>query len=148
MSEDILTHTVRYYWEWIAEFHPVFVFLLVRWALWMLLIAILGLFARRLKPPRGSCSLVVQTGICFIATLAAFTTPIYRIEQMSLDYRNFLLSLAIMGWILLPYLVPKIIVRRLGFQQITGRILYGLELLLLLAQGAILFFRREPCGIG
>ena len=137
---DILTHIAKHFWDLLGYFHPVLCMLFMRWALLLYLLLIFSLIVRALRPPAGVPTLVLQLVVTFLSFSIGFTLSLTEISNAHSVGRNILLVLSFLAWIVMPYFVPRIMIRRLGYQRITSFYLYCFETIILLLQLIILIW--------
>lgn len=131
---DILTQVVDVYWNWIGGFNPILSMFFIRWGVLLLFTLLLGILVRKYKPPFGPISLACQTGVIIGAIMFCFMIPLSKIYYMNRDLHNYLITISFLIWFLSPYFIPKIVIRRRGFQEMVWPYIYGLEVVLLIIQ--------------
>jgi hypothetical protein len=134
MERDILTQLVDCYWDWIAEFQPALLMLILRWGFILILLLVFGIVIRYLHPRWGVHSLAAQIGAVVLALLIAFAVPVEHMTALSKGPRNTWITLALIMWMFFPYFLPHLLIRRMGFQAIMRLALYGIEILLVTTQ--------------
>jgi hypothetical protein len=134
MERDILTQLVDYYWDWIAEFHPALLMLILRWGFILILLLAFGIAIRCLHPRWGAHSLAAQIGAVVLALLIAFAIPVAQMTGIAKGPRNTWITLALIMWMFFPYFLPHLLIRRLGLQSVVRYALYGIEVFLIATQ--------------
>jgi hypothetical protein len=141
---DILARVAHAYWDWIASFSPVLCMLIIRWACLLILLLLFGVAVRFLSTNWFADTLAVQISAATIAIIIGLAISLDNAVQLGQTSRNMLLSLAMILWIILPYFVPRVLIRKRGRQELAWRALYIAEAVLLAIQLLVLYW-STPC---
>ena len=137
--EDILSISADWVWTSLKEMAPPLRTLFFIWALILSILTLAGLLFRLAPWPVkcGAQTTALQSGALLLCVLVSFSVPLGGVAVNQGNFVNLLLLLALAGWICFPYFLPRVFLRRWGFQNILIPILYGAEIILF---GLQLFF--------
>ena len=133
---DILTYLAHeLYWQTLANLNPVLRMFILRWFTILASLFIAGWTVRYfLHPNWPSQTLLFQVLAVFVAVVFGLWLPLEEAVRWRVNTRNTLLSLALVGWIVLPYFIPRLLIRGRGHIELAWRALYGLEAILVVVQ--------------
>jgi len=131
---DILRYLSESLWEWLGGLPIEFTGLFSRMSLILVLFIICGMGVKEIYRKGFRHTLPLQIASVIIAVIAGFTIPSGVAEEMTENARSTLLMVAFCCCIILPIVSVRFIIRQKGIQNIAWKVIYGLELFLLLIQ--------------
>ena len=133
---DILTRLAHeWYWDNLGNLDLIYRMLLLRWAAILAWLFMAGWIVRYVLFPRlPAQTLLIQVIAIFVAVVVGLWMPIDAPNYWNPNSRTSLLSLALIGWLVLPFFIPQMLIRRRGCIEIAWRALYGLEAALIVIQ--------------
>ena len=134
MERDVLSSLGHQYWEFLWVMKPVYQMLLLRGACLLIWITIWGAVVRFYLATFISKTLFLQIAALLLGVIFAYSIRIENVLAYSKFAHNFWISASIMTWLILPYFLPRLILRQRGNQKISTFFIYGLEGALLLLQ--------------
>ena len=139
---DILKYLSEYIWDFLMGMYPEVVSLLLRWALLLFFLCMAGQLAKQLYREGLKNTLLIQILGIIGSIIACVSIPLGFIFRVPENLRGIIILFSISAWLLLPYLVPKLIIRSFGYQVIVCRVLYIAETIILSLQIIICIFTR------
>jgi hypothetical protein len=136
---DILTYLAHeWFWGGLRDLDPIYRMFILRWAVILIFLFAVGWFVRYvIFPKHPAQTLLAQVLAVFVALVIGFWFPLDSMIYWSVNVRNTLLSVALIGWIVFPYFIPHLLIRSHGYIQIAWRSLYALELILVIIQAVV-----------
>ena len=131
---DILRYVSESFWEWMLELPIEFTGLFSRMALILVLFIFCGMGVKEIYRKGFKYTLPLQIASVILAVVAGLTVRLEFIEEMAVNARNVLLMIAFCCCVVLPIVAVRFIIRQKGIQDIAWKMIYGIELLLLLIQ--------------
>ena len=131
---DILKFFAECIWDFLAGMYPEVVSLLLRWTLMMILLCCSGEIAKQYYRQGLKDTLIIQILGTLISISVSIAVPFNFLHEISDNLRCVIILCSIFAWFLLPYLVPKLIIRSFGYQIITRKIIYITEIAILSIQ--------------
>jgi len=131
---DILRYLSESLWEWLGGLPIEFTGLFSRMALILVLFIICGMGVKEIYRKGFKYTLPLQIASVIIAVIAGLTIPLGFAEDMTENARNTLFMVAVCCCTVLPIVSVRFIIRQKGIQDIVWKVIYGLELFLLLIQ--------------
>lgn len=131
---DILTKLAHDYWNWVGNFHPIFQMFLLRWACLLLSLLFFGTIVRTISIKLVSRTLALQVLAVALGIIVGFSISVEKALNLKSNDLNLLLTISILTWLIVPYFLPQVLIRRRGFQRITWPVIYLTEFVLLVVQ--------------
>ena len=139
---DILRFTAEKVWE-LLEWMPVEITALgTRSILILFLCIIFGTIIKNYAQDNKILNTVPHQFTSFIAALViGLLVRFERIQEMAVNSRNTLSLFAFCGCLILPYVAARFIFRRQGIQAIAWKVILAIEVILLIIQIVVLYWR-------
>lgn len=139
---DILRYIAECIWDFLGGMYSEVILLLLRWSLLLMLICITGMATKELYRRGLRDTLIVQILGIVISISVALSVPLEFIFRMPENLRSISILISISNWLLLPYPASKLIIRSFGYQVLARRILFLVEVFLIVLQTLICIFTR------
>ncbi|MDD5599444.1 MAG: hypothetical protein PHV82_15965 [Victivallaceae bacterium] len=131
---DILRYVSESFWEWMLKLPIEFTGLFSRMALILILFIICGMGVKNIYQKGFRYTLPLQIASVILALVLGLTVRLGFIQNMTSNSRNVLLMAAFCCSTVLPIVSVRFIIRQKGIQDIAWKVIYGIELLLLIIQ--------------
>lgn len=132
---DILKYISESLWHFFIGMYPEIISLFLRWTLMMIFLCLSGQIAKQLyRQGAIKDTIIIQILGALISISVSFSVSIDFIHRISEKQLGMLILCSVFAWILLPYLVPKLLIKSFGYQIIARRILYIAEITILCIQ--------------
>lgn len=129
---DILTRSAEFIWDDVlGTLPPVLAMFFLRWGLLLSFLSFIGAIVRFLLSGSFWHTLHLQLAGIVIAGCLTFAIPLNGIAASTGVERKSLLLASLVAFLMIPYFLPSVLVRRRGVQDILRRFLYGAEFALL-----------------
>ncbi len=135
---DIITQLGYDYWKLIGNFNPIMQMFLLRWAYILLALLFFGLIVRAMSLILIKHTLTFQALALVLGINIGLSIRVENAMNLDYDDLNILLTIAILSWIALPFILPTLLIRRRGLQLIACPIIFTLEIILLIIQLTVL----------
>lgn len=131
---DILKYISESIWDFLTGMYPEVISLFLRWTLLLIFLCLFGQVAKQIYKQGLKDTLAIQILGVLISISASISIRLDFIQESPENVRGIITLCSIFAWILLPYLVPKLIIRSLGYQIIARKFLYIIEITILIIQ--------------
>ena len=131
---DIIRYVSENFWEWMLELPIEFTGLFSRLGLILILFIFCGMGVKEIYRKGFRYTLPLQIASVILAVVAGLTVRLEFIGEMAVNAQNVLLMIAFCCSAVLPIVAVRFIIRQKGIQDIAWKMIYGIELLLLLIQ--------------
>ncbi len=131
---DILKYISDSLFNFLIGMYPEVISLFLRWALMLILLCLSGQVAKQLYKQGLKDTLLIQILGALISISVSISIRLDFIHRISENQQGMIILCSVFAWVLLPYLVPKLIIRSFGYQIIARRVLYTTEILILCLQ--------------
>jgi hypothetical protein len=138
---DIIHQVAVEVWEWMGELPIEFTGLFLRGSLILILCIFIGQGIKEMAQKGLKDTLPLQASAFIIAVVIGLAFPFQRLQELTDNQRTALLIASFCGCLILPYVAVRFLVRRKGYQVIACKVIYGLEVLLLIIQIIVLIAR-------
>jgi Na+/glutamate symporter len=138
---DIIRHVAVEVWEWMGELPIEFTGLLLRGSLIFVLCVFIGQGIKEMARKGLRDTLPLQIAAFIAAVVIGLAVPFQKLQELTDNQRSALLIASFFGCLILPYVAVRFLVRRKGYQIIACKVIYGIEILLLIIQIIVLITR-------
>lgn len=139
---DILKYISESLWNFFIEMYPEVISLFLRWALLLAFLCLSGQIARQFYRQGLKDTLIIQIMGALISICASISIQLDFIHERPENQRGMIILCSIFAWLLLPYLVPKLLIKSYGYQILACKLLYMFEIIILILQTIICIFAR------